>query len=94
MKLVGTVCLLCRFFTEANRKAPEGATDAEAARFRTQMLHSYLLPVDVELSIEFGGALDKKDGWRTTCIQVTAHVRRPVHQPCCLTRSYVSSATW
>uniref|UniRef100_A0A383VUJ6 PAS domain-containing protein n=1 Tax=Tetradesmus obliquus TaxID=3088 RepID=A0A383VUJ6_TETOB len=58
-----------RFFNEANSASVAGmaaGADAEKSmKLRAQIMHSYLPPVDVELSIEFGGALDGRGDCRT-----------------------------
>jgi hypothetical protein len=48
---------------------------------KTQIMHSYLPPVDVELSIDFGGALDGQGDCRTITIQVGNRVTNLAHSP-------------
>jgi hypothetical protein len=47
------------------------ADAGEALRLRAQIMHSYLPPVDVELSIEFGGALNGQGDCRTIELHVS-----------------------
>jgi hypothetical protein len=69
-------CLLlvcCRFIGEACRNSCEamaaGAV-AEVPTMQAQLVHAHLPPVNVELSINFGGALDGQGDCRTVCVQV------------------------
>jgi hypothetical protein len=71
-------CVLClvfnRFFSECNSSSlashAGGAAGGDLPRIQAQIMHSYLPPVDVELSIEFGGALDGQGDCRTITVQV------------------------
>jgi hypothetical protein len=63
---------------EASKEHHEDATyedytsdsEPEDARHLTQVMHGYLPPVDVELSIEFGGVTEGQSDCRTICIKV------------------------
>jgi hypothetical protein len=48
----------------------DSASEPEDTMIRTQIMHGYLPPVDVELSIEFGGVSQGQSDCRTICIQV------------------------
>jgi hypothetical protein len=50
----------------------ESESQPENTKIRTQIMHGYLPPVDVELSIEFGGVSQGQSECRTICIQVNA----------------------
>jgi hypothetical protein len=39
-------------------EAAEGSDDSTAPTLKTKMLHGFMPPVDVELSVEFGGAME------------------------------------
>jgi hypothetical protein len=52
------------------------STDAgESLKLRAQIMHSYLPPVDVELGIEFGGALYGQGDCRTIALHVSGERR-------------------
>jgi hypothetical protein len=46
----------------------------EAPRMHVQIMHGHLPPVDVEISLKFGGALGQSD-CRTMCVQVGSGAR-------------------
>jgi hypothetical protein len=64
-----------RFFNEANNAScasmASGTDAGESLKLRAQIMHSYLPPVDVELSIEFGGALYGQGDCRTIALHVS-----------------------
>ncbi|WIA34672.1 hypothetical protein OEZ86_012986 [Tetradesmus obliquus] len=62
-----------RFFIECNSSSLAGHVacidGGGLPLLKAQIMHSYLPPVDVELSIEFGGALDGQGDCRTITVQ-------------------------
>jgi hypothetical protein len=56
---------------EAAYEDDDSASEPEDTNIRTQIMHGHLPPVDVELSIEFGGVSQGQSDCRTICIQVT-----------------------
>lgn len=58
----------------ASLEVDEVASEPEDTTFVAQVIHGYLPPVDVELSVEFGGVTQGQSDCRTICIQVRMEV--------------------
>ncbi|WIA34679.1 hypothetical protein OEZ86_012993 [Tetradesmus obliquus] len=53
----------------ASLEVDEVASEPEDTTFVAQVIHGYMPPVDVELSVEFGGVTQGQSDCRTICIQ-------------------------
>jgi hypothetical protein len=63
-----------RFLSAAVRSDDTGQQSGDSGsgvRLRTHLLHAYLPPVEVELTAELGGALDKLSDCRTVITHVS-----------------------
>ena len=61
-----------RFLAEAVRSDEASQqTTGEGVRLRTHLHHAYLPPVEVELTAELGGAVDKLSDCRTVIVHVS-----------------------
>lgn len=57
--------------------AVRGADGEVPAAITAQLLHAYLPPVDVELRVQIGGAIEDNSDYRSISIQVTGRVTCP-----------------
>lgn len=74
--------LACRFITGAGGDGSAASGNTEARTLQAQIMHTYLPAVDVELSMQSGGSLEKSSECQFFIIQVGSAYSSAGPQPC------------